>query len=434
MRSTALILVLGIILIAALAVSIGTWGHGSRGASAQDESPITVAIDMDPAGNTCPGDGVTDCTIGTIEQCRSVPATAGTTFDIDTVVTGLWQGYSGFNYDFSFPDTTSGAKLTVTAEVEGDPAVNLIMQLPGSEHTSLGEGVPDVTSPHFNVVGDLTVPGSETTPPWTQGMLVRYTFQVGADPTPGVYGFGFANLALIDVQGAEYPAKTVWDYNSAPQFGVLALGVSCPPLATLSPTPTPTVTPTVTPTATPTATPSTSVTPTPTGTPSPGTVSLVAGWNDSCYQGQAQDIDDAFAPVLANVQAVYRMMPNQSFDRWFPARPELSTITTLSPFDQLFILAGSGAMWTVQPLAELLSSTALNGGWNSVCYLGGGNDATAATAGISGAFSIIYSLSPDQAWRRYIPGQPEASTLTRLETFTSVLILMSEPRTWAFSP
>jgi hypothetical protein len=160
----------------------------------------------------------------------------------------------------------------------------------------------------------------------------------------------------------------------------------------------------------------------------------VAGWNDSCFQGQAQDIQTAFATVVANIQAVYRMRPDMGFDRWFPTRAELSTITTLSPFDQLFILAGSGATWTVQPLASLLPSATLNAGWNSVCYLGAGSDTTAATASISDAFSIIYSLSPDQTWKRFIPGQPDASNLGRLETFTSVLVLMSESREWAFTP
>jgi hypothetical protein len=131
-------------------------------------------------------------------------------------------------------------------------------------------------------------------------------------------------------------------------------------------------------------------------------------------------------------------MKNQTFDRWFPARPEpeVSTITTLSPFDQLFILADNDAIWAVQPSAPLPSSAPLNPSWNSLCYLGGGKDTAAATAGISGTFSIIYSLTPDQVWRRFVPGQPEVSNLARLETFSSVLILMTDPAggTWAFSP
>jgi hypothetical protein len=160
----------------------------------------------------------------------------------------------------------------------------------------------------------------------------------------------------------------------------------------------------------------------------------VAGWNDSCYQGQSQAIADAFASVTTGVQAVYRMKPDQTFDRWFSTRPDLSTITTLSPFDQLFILMTGAGVWTVQPLAPLPSSATLNPGWNSVCYLGGGKDTTAAAAGIGGGFSIIYNLPPDQTWRRYVPGNPDVSNLARLETYTSVLILITEGGTWAFSP
>jgi hypothetical protein len=160
----------------------------------------------------------------------------------------------------------------------------------------------------------------------------------------------------------------------------------------------------------------------------------VAGWNDSCYQSSEQEIDDAFAGVTG-VQAVYRMK-NQTFDRWFPDRPELSTITTLSPFDPLLILMTEDATWTVTPKSDLPHSTPLTSGWNSICYLGAGKDTGAAAAGIMGDFAVIYTLTPDQSWRRFVVGRPEVSNLTRLETFTPLHILVTDPdgALWIFDP
>src|SRR3972149_8911583 len=37
--------------------------------AAGEGSEILVALDMDPSGNSCPGDGVNDCTLGAIDTC-----------------------------------------------------------------------------------------------------------------------------------------------------------------------------------------------------------------------------------------------------------------------------------------------------------------------------------------------------------------------------
>jgi hypothetical protein len=430
MKKIGLALIIGAAFAAAAVVS-GLW----RDDPATAQPTIVVGYDMDTAGNSCLGTGAADCTLGTIDSCVSV--SPGGTFDFDVFLQGLPAGkvISGFDYFITWgpPDF-----LDVTAQSHATVAVNLLADAPGSAPIDLSQAVPHAESPHHAIVGDLGT--AEANPPYTRGVLGRYSASVSADAPPGTYGLTFAGgpvfITGIVASGVtedlcdEFGCE-LWDAAHTPFYGAVAVGVACgSPPVTVTPTPPPSAT--ASPTATPT--PSTSVTPTPTSTPSPGTVNLVAGWNDSCYQGQAQDIQAAFATVVANTQAVYRMRPDMGFDRWFPTRAELSTITTLSPFDQLFILTGSGATWTVQPLASLLPSATLNAGWNSVCYLGAGSDTTAATASISDAFSIIYSLSPDQTWKRFIPGQPDASNLGRLETFTSVLVLMSESREWAFTP
>ena len=424
MRNIGLLLILGLIVTAALAASMGGWARqGSPGASAQDELSITVGLDMDPTGNSCSGPEL-DCTLGSIEQCVSVPNQEGHEFNIDLWVSGLDNGFSIFNDNLSFPQDS----LIVQSIDPANAAFILTAQAVGSAVENNSEPTPDppggTFTDEFHVnINDNGSP--ELTPPFTKGVLNRFTMRVAAGATSGLHTLSLSGppiAAYLDNEMTQYAVEAL---NS----GQVAIGVDCPPVTT-TPTPTPTPSPS------PTATPSVTATPTPTGTPPAGAVSLVSGWNDSCYQGQTQAIGDAFAPVAAQVQAVYRMRPDQGFDRWFPTRTDLSTIDTLNPFDQLFILVADGATWTVQPVAQPPSSATLNSGWNSVCYLGGGKDTATAATGISGAFSIMYSLPPNQAWLRYVPGQPDVSTLTQLDTFTSVLILMtaSEGGTWAFSP
>jgi len=192
--------------------------------------------------------------------------------------------------------------------------------------------------------------------------------------------------------------------------------------------------PTLTPTPSPAPTPG--VTPTPTPPPPPGTVNLAGGWNDSCYVGAAQPVEDALAEVADRVLAVYRMTPDQGFDRWFPARPDASTMTTVNPYDPLFILMAQSAVWVHQPLGSPPTSVPLAPGWNSVCYMGASKTSEAATAEISGQIGVMYSLAPDQTWRRFIPGRPEVSTLSQLYPSISVLVLVTDlgGAQWVFDP
>ncbi len=174
------------------------------------------------------------------------------------------------------------------------------------------------------------------------------------------------------------------------------------------------------------------------GTPPPDTfpVSLVRGWNAVCYRGPQRPVETALANALNGVVALYHLRPDQQFDRWFAGRPELSTITVLSPYDSLFILMGSDATWQQETSGTALTSVNLGQGWNSVCYGGPTQDTETATAGISGQFGVIYLLTPDQSWKRFIPDRPDISELPQLEQFSCLLILVTDAdgATWTFSP
>jgi len=167
---------------------------------------------------------------------------------------------------------------------------------------------------------------------------------------------------------------------------------------------------------------------------SPGT-SLDAGWHYACYTGAEAPIGTALASVVDQTSVVYRMRPDQGYDRWFPDRPDVSTIGTLSPFEALLVLTSTAATWNQPTAGPELDSAALAQGWNSVCYCGEAKDVEEATTTISADFAILYAFD-DQAWRRFVPGRPDVSDISELEHCRAVLVLVTREggTTWAFGP
>jgi len=165
-------------------------------------------------------------------------------------------------------------------------------------------------------------------------------------------------------------------------------------------------------------------------------VSLVHGWNAVCYRGPKQPIESALANARNSVVAMYRLRPDQQFDKWFTGRPDLNTIATLNPYDSLFILMGSDATWQQEASSTALTTVNLEPGWNSVCYAGPTQDIETATADISSQVGVIYTLGVDQVWSRFIPDWPDISELTELEQFSCPLVLVTDPSgaTWTFNP
>lgn len=163
---------------------------------------------------------------------------------------------------------------------------------------------------------------------------------------------------------------------------------------------------------------------------------LSTGWNQHCYLGGPQSIEQALADIVDGVLAVYRLNPAQTFDRWFPGRPDVSTITTVNPYEPLFILMANGAAWLQAPPSTPAASVTLAQGWNSVCYLGQTKPAGDATASIASQFGILYMLEGSQPWGRFVPNRPEVSNITQLSQYAPVLILVTQEdgATWAFNP
>ena len=374
------------------------------------------------------------CGLGPIDQCIQV--SSGSSFRVDIFLNAIPDGtdlggFSGFlNFDTTKLDYLGpdGDNFSHKFLIVRDPESGFLV------NTAVDQGA---TNQRINItVADVNGAASAEQP-GEFGVLGRYNFSVvGGSGTltlltlSGVGTLPAGSFKVTNNGGIEFAKDQVWDSDFSPQYGIVAIDTACPPPTG---TPSPTTSPTPSPTTSPTPSPTTSPTPSPTPTPPAGTVYLAAGWNHSCYQGLGQPIADAFAGV-AGVTAVYRMQ-NQSFDRWFPDRPELSTIDTLSSFDSLLVLAADGGAWTVTPNSDLPTSAALSSGWNSICYLGAGKDTGEAAAGIAGEYAVTYTFA-DQSWRRYVLGRPELSNLLRLETSTPVVILVTDPEgaLWVFDP
>jgi len=164
--------------------------------------------------------------------------------------------------------------------------------------------------------------------------------------------------------------------------------------------------------------------------------SLVPGWNHACYTGASQPVEDALAGLTGDVRAAYRLRPDQAFDRWFPNRPDLSTLTTVGPYEALFVLTTAGGDWLQTPSGTPPASTNLVGGWNSACYLGQTKSVEEATTGIADQLAILYMLEGTEGWSRFVPDRPEVGNITQLEQYEAVLMLVKGTggASWAFDP
>jgi hypothetical protein len=410
-------------------------GHGN---DAEMEAPIVLGFDMNPAGNTCPNNCTDpgslgycttcpttpncDCTLGSIDTC--VEVSAGDVLQFDVFVDGLPSGENVLGFQYSL----YGVPGTLIAQTHNDGAVNFIAQ-PGSAIIDFSDGVPDPPEgnlpPHQVSVADFGY--AEYSPPFSKGVLGRYTLDV-TGVSPGVYGMilGYPKLGNEDAQDlCPTYGCDVWDASMGPQYyGVIAVDVPCG-----SGPPTTTPTPTLTPSA-----PTPAASPTPVLTPTPTPSGLVAGWNHVCYLEAELPISEALADLGADALAVYRLRADQGFDKWFPNRPDISTITTLSPYDALFILMPNAAAWPEQPAAAPPTGLDLAQGWNSACYSGQTKDVQSATASIAGQYDALYLLASNQGWKRFIPARPDISGLAELQQFDAVLVLVTQPggARWVF--
>ncbi|MGB6837336.1 MAG: hypothetical protein WBF66_06500 [Dehalococcoidia bacterium] len=424
---------------------------------------IEMGIDPETTGNTA-------STLGTLERCVRVdvpnPAFDDISdYSIDVYVKGDTQAPTGYDAKVVYTAVNDGCPAVADPEIgdkcldsvdddgdtkvndgcpqvgasaesgdecdgadngddDGDvivhvaaPGTNDLIKLPGA--TSFSEARPDSDGVFVAGAGYITGgPGTVG-----DGTLVRLSLDIG--------GSGVVTFALNPPPASAY-ASDAENHILTLVSAQLAINTDCPALPpTSSPTPTSTPAP-----GTPTPGTPAPGTPTPLPTPPPGTILLLSGWNNPCYVGLEQPIEDALADVADHVLAVYRLRADQGFDRWFPNRPEASTITAVSPYQPVLILMSQYGFWPHEPSGTPSASVPLASGWNNVCYTGPTKSAEDATAGVAGGFVIMYRLGSDQGWSRYVPARPDVSNIAQLSQYDTVLMLVSQEggTTWTFDP
>ncbi len=470
-------ILLGVALTASLlaVAALGAWMADAGKGTTQAASTVTLGVDADPTGNTA-------TSLGTIDSARTVAC--GDTFQIDVYITdvaSLWVWHVIMLYNPSL--------VYVTArDVQMFQAVN-----PGSQVVDRSLGDPALGGGYELAAADVAEP---PVPNSGSGVLARLTVQAVApgatslDLTdPVLFAYPLSSIGVGSMSGADItitqgtcPLDTDDDgvpdgFDNCPSIPntdqtntdgdgqgnacdddddndtVPDALDNCPLVPNVdqtdsdgdglgdacdeSPTPTPTSTPA--PTGTPTPSPSGTPTPTSTGTPVPTPTAvppdldLVEGWNDACYVGAAQPVEDALAPILDRVQAIYRLRSDATYDSWFADRPYLNTMTSLDPYNYLFILVSQNALWQQPSPAAPPNSIPLVEGWNGVCYTGETKETGQATATIDGHFAVMYTLALDGKWRQFVPGRPDMSTLTQLDRFTPILMLVTNGQiVWLF--
>jgi hypothetical protein len=80
-------------------------------------------------------------------------------------------------------------------------------------------------------------------------------------------------------------------------------------------------------------------------------VTLTQGWNSVCYAGQTEAVELATAGIEDQFSVMYSLGANQSWRRYIPGRPDVSTIMVVDQNRALLILKGTpgDATWSFQP-------------------------------------------------------------------------------------
>jgi len=190
-KKAVLLAIMGSATVAALTL-LALWLSGGQSEMAQAQGPILVALDMDPTGNSCPGGGLTDCTLGTIDGC--VQTSPGAAFTFDIIVDNLppqpaGSGQAAFDAQLIWGASVAPAEadvIDITARTAISPLVHYLQQAAGSAAIlNDPQALPRLAPPYWVSVGDLGT--DEPNPPWTQGTAWRGALTVSGAAAPGVY-------------------------------------------------------------------------------------------------------------------------------------------------------------------------------------------------------------------------------------------------------
>jgi len=229
----AVLLAIGSATVTALAVA-ALWLSSGQADIARAQGPILFALDMDPTGNSCPGDGVNDCTLGAVDQC--VQVSPGASFSFDVILDDLpphapGQGLFAIDFELVWGGSVSPPEadvIDITARTNISPLVHVLQQAAGSwALLNDPQALPRQVPPYVGASGDMGT--DEPNPPWTHGTFWRGAATVSAAAAPGVYKFRFDSNPLTYTVGAIGPYN---ECTAGPgcilQHGLVAVDKACP--------------------------------------------------------------------------------------------------------------------------------------------------------------------------------------------------------------
>jgi hypothetical protein len=189
---------------------------------------------MNTAGNSCPGDGVTDCTLGVIDACVQLP-TGGAVATIDVFLKDLPPGaeLAGIcEFAYHIGERSGQAIGTLTGTTHSNPSVNLVVQEPLPQPADLSDPLPAPLPGWDAWFIDFAWP--EYNPPFTKGVLSRLEIDTSGRPD-GIYALTIDPLDVLDYvmvsnDGAEnyceYVGCNILDAHNG--YGLIAIGQACP--------------------------------------------------------------------------------------------------------------------------------------------------------------------------------------------------------------
>jgi hypothetical protein len=354
-------------------------------------SSIIIALDTMPAGNSA-------TSVGSVQSCVSVDP--GDTFDVDVVVTEV-QDLAGFQVRLNF-----------------DPEV---VQIEGRQaNFLLGEGGLEAGDIDFPVTNGSWYYGYTNLPARNgSGVLVRITLKALASGSTRLsLPVGPLDTALVDSSFSYIAIEGVIE-------GTIRVGSECTPEE---------ITPTVVP-VTPQPSPTTSSTP----TPGPGGqlqgCPLANRWSIAVWSGPDNVlIGDALATCTGvAIDAAYWLDPDsQSWWRYFPSRPDISSLGALDDMQAVIALGSASGAASAAHLASAegsafqLHNCPQPGKW-AISAWDGPND-TAIDEAVATcpdtSVAAAYWLDPQtQGWLRYFYGRPDISNLATINDVQGVITL-----------
>ena len=182
-----------------LLLVLALWPSGRPTEMAHAQTPVLVALDMDPTGNCCPGDGVHNCMLGPIDTC--VNTSPGSSFTFDVILRNLpphiaGEGLGAIDFKLRWGNSVVPPEadvIDITARAPMSRQVHLLAQASRSAPTlNDPQTLPRLAPPYVGSVSDLgEFPepgwGDEPNPPWTQGVAWRGTVTVDPAAAAGTY-------------------------------------------------------------------------------------------------------------------------------------------------------------------------------------------------------------------------------------------------------